>query len=75
MSQTDYMLLTKTLDSLDKEQKVEIITYLVKSLCNNADFEKPLKQEKTSCFGQLKNKITFISPDFDNPIEDFAEYM
>ena len=30
---------------------------------------------KVSLFGALKDKIKFISPDFDEPLEDFAEYM
>ena len=30
---------------------------------------------RVSLFGALKDKITFISPDFDEPLEDFAEYM
>ena len=30
---------------------------------------------KTDFFGSFKDKIKFIAPDFDEPIEDFAEYM
>ena len=30
---------------------------------------------RKSMFGALKGKIKFISPDFDAPLEDFAEYM
>ena len=30
---------------------------------------------KIDFFGALKDKIKFIAPDFDEPIEDFAEYM
>lgn len=30
---------------------------------------------KKSQFGALKNKIKYIAPDFDEPLEDFAEYM
>ena len=26
-------------------------------------------------FGVFKDKIKFIAPDFDEPLEDFAEYM
>ena len=37
MSQTDFMLLTKTVETLDKEQKVELITYLVKSLSESSN--------------------------------------
>ena len=30
---------------------------------------------KISGFGALKNKISFIAPDFDASVDDFAEYM
>ena len=30
---------------------------------------------KMSHFGALRDKIHYIAPDFDEPIEDFAEYM
>ena len=30
---------------------------------------------KLSLFGAFKDKIKFIAPDFDEPLEDFAEYM
>ena len=28
-----------------------------------------------SGFGALRDKITYIAPDFDEPVDDFAEYM
>ena len=31
--------------------------------------------QKMPLFGALKDKIKFIAPDFDEPLEDFAEYM
>ena len=31
--------------------------------------------EKVPLFGALKGKINYIAPDFDEPLEDFAEYM
>jgi hypothetical protein len=31
--------------------------------------------KKKSYFGALKNKITYIASDFDEPLEDFSEYM
>lgn len=31
--------------------------------------------EKVPFFGALKGKIKYIAPDFDEPLEDFAEYM
>ncbi len=37
--------------------------------------EKKAVQQKKSMFGALKDKISYIAPDFDEPLEDFAEYM
>ena len=37
--------------------------------------EKKAVQQKKSMFGALKDKISYIAPDFDEPPEDFAEYM
>lgn len=38
----------------------------------SASYEAPRKRKG---FGALKDKITYIAPDFDEPIDDFAEYM
>ena len=37
--------------------------------------EEYSKTERKSHFGALKDKISYIAPDFDEPVEDFAEYM
>ncbi len=37
--------------------------------------QKTEAPEKKSYFGALKDKISYIAPDFDEPLEDFAEYM
>lgn len=34
---------------------------------------EPIK--KTGGFGSMKGLISYIAPDFDAPLEDFAEYM
>ena len=31
--------------------------------------------QRTKMFGALKGKIKSVAPDFDEPLEDFAEYM
>ncbi len=36
--------------------------------------EEPVPGPRKSMFGALKGKM-WISPDFDAPLEDFAEYM
>ena len=33
------------------------------------------RTKKVPLFGALKDKINFISSDFDEPLADFAEYM
>ena len=33
------------------------------------------KSKKVPLFGALRDKIKFIASDFDEPSEDFAEYM
>ena len=37
--------------------------------------EKKAVPQKKSMFGALKDKISYIAPDFDEPLDDFAEYM
>lgn len=32
-------------------------------------------RNRQAVFGALKNKIKYIAPDFDEPLDDFAEYM
>lgn len=38
---------------------------------NSASAKAPRK----SCFGAMKDKITYIAPDFNAPVADFADYM
>ena len=33
------------------------------------------RSEKKSLFGVWKNEPFYMSPDFDEPLEDFSEYM
>ena len=34
-----------------------------------------IQSGKVPLFGALKDKIKFVAPDFDEPLEDFAGYM
>jgi hypothetical protein len=36
---------------------------------------KAEKLDKKSRFVELKERISYIAPDFGEPLEDFAEYM
>ena len=67
-----------TFQSQEKISKIPL-QYL-QELIDFADFliakeKKSSANVRKSCFGAMKNKITYIAPDFDAPIEDFAEYM
>lgn len=49
---------------------------------DDLSFQKTLRgeqsdrsSEKVPLFGALKDKIKYVAPDFDEPLEDFAEYM
>ncbi|UTC62335.1 DUF2281 domain-containing protein [Treponema sp. OMZ 788] len=37
--------------------------------------EENAVSEKKSLFGVWKNEPFYMSPDFDDPLEDFSEYM
>lgn len=58
------------INSLPEELKTEINKF-VESLLQN---RKDNKKKRTPQFGFGKGKI-FISPDFDEPLEDFNEYI
>ena len=59
-----------TMNALEQKELYDFALFLIS---RSAEIQRP--ENKKSCFGALKNKITYISPDFDAPIEDFAEYM
>ena len=60
------------------EFSMEEQLYLLAYIANNVNKSKMIERqtpEKKSYFGALKSKISYIAPDFDESIEDFAEYM
>ncbi len=52
--------------------KLAEVESLVDSLISKESLDKP--QEKRPVFGSFKGKIV-MSEDFDEPLEDFKEYM
>ena len=77
----------EAIDRMTPEEKVEVMNYLWGAMvasgerfvpvwhvepCN--EVAKPVRK-RVSQYGALKDKITYMSPDFDEPLEDFAEYM
>ncbi len=57
--------------SLSEQQEVYDFA---KFILSKKEKNKPPVPRK-SYFGALKDKISYIAPDFDEPLEDFAEYM
>ena len=57
--------------SVTAQQELYSFALFLFSQKNNSE----IVPKRKSCFGALKDKIQYISPDFDAPIEDFAEYM
>lgn len=76
----------EAIDKLSIAEKVEIMNYLWFSVSASderfvpvwriEDFQKSgiPGQARVSQYGALKGKVC-MSPDFDEPLEDFAEYM
>ncbi len=78
-----YAVLEKEVERLDETQQnavVLFVHFLLSQKSNvkasaSADEKLQKRDFKTPLFGALKDKIKFIAPDFDEPLEDFAEYM
>ena len=78
-----YAVLEKEVERLDETQQNAVVMFVhfllsqkthVKAVAG-ADGKSQKRDFKTPLFGALKDKIKFIAPDFDEPLEDFAEYM
>jgi hypothetical protein len=68
----DDQLMFSRLSSLPEEMKIQAAEF-INSLWAKAKKDKPEKK-KTPKFGSGKGMFT-IMPDFDEPLEDFKEYM
>ena len=69
--------LVELIDNLPAEKK-KVVEDLVAALVldsrsNNTD-SGPIKKPKMK-FGELKGFVTYIAADFDEPLDDFKEYM
>ena len=73
--------------SMTSAEKVEIMKYLWAAVApagerfvpvwhveSSMNALKPMPR-RVSQYGALKDKISYMAPDFDEPLEDFAEYM
>ena len=71
-----YAVLEKEIEKLDEAQQNAVVLFVRFLLTQQSRKVSPKYQsKKIPLFGALKDKIKFISSDFDEPLEDFAEYM
>ena len=76
----------EAIDRMTTAEKVVVMNYLWASLLSTGERFVPVwhvegsehqtkaVQERVSQYGALRGKVG-MSPDFDAPLEDFAEYM
>ena len=57
------------------EEQLYLLAYIANNVNKGNVSENHTEIPKKSYFGALKNKISYIAPDFDEPLDDFAEYM
>ena len=77
----------EAIDRMTTAEKVEIMNYLWVAVAASGERFVPVWQiadpknapktrpGRVSQYGALKDKISYMAPDFDEPLEDFAEYM
>ena len=65
--------LAQIYESMTETEQKELYDFAL-FLRTRSAMQNPAPQKKP-CFGALKSKIAYITPDFDAPAEDFAEYM
>ena len=77
-----YAILKKEIQGLNEAQQNAVVLFVRFLLsqkagdASTADSQCGVQsREKVPLFGAFKDKIKFIAPDFDEPLEDFAEYM
>ena len=64
--------LMKMYETMSENDRKELYDFALFLISRN---EEKVVSQKKSYFGALKDKISYIAPDFDEPLEDFAEYM
>ena len=71
MSTADLKLnLFRQIDNLPEQSLLKVSDLIQEYLSE----EKPVLKKQRE-FGSMKGLVTYISPDFDAPLEDFKEYM
>ena len=68
-----YDVLEKEIETLPQAALSEVIDYI--RLIKLKFPEEDKTAVKKSLYGVWKNDLFYMSPDFDEPLDDFAEYM
>ena len=58
----------------DKKKEVEDLVFTLVKNSHSGNFNT-VPEKPRSKFGDLKGFVTFIADDFDEPLEDFNDYM
>ena len=64
--------LMRMYETMSAAEQKELYDFALFLLSRNEEKAKP---ENKSMFGVWKNEPFYMAPDFDEPIEDFADYM
>ena len=68
-----YDALEKEIETLPQAALSEVIDYIRLIKLKFPEEDKTV--DKKSLYGVWKNDSFYMSPDFDEPLDDFAEYM
>jgi len=63
--------LMRMYETMSETEQKELYDFALFLLSRNEEKEEP----KKSMYGVWKNEHFYMAPDFDDPVEDFAEYM
>ena len=63
--------LMRMYETMSEAEQKELYDFALFLLSRNEEKEEP----KKSMYGVWKNEHFYMAPDFDDPVEDFAEYM
>ena len=68
-----YEILEKKLKNIPEDFLIDVAIFF--ELLEYKIKAQEKEKNKKSYFGVLKNEISFIAPDFDEPLDCFKEYM
>jgi hypothetical protein len=67
--------LIESIDSLSADKRKVVENLVVALMTNEKDENSASVKKPKMKFGELKGFVTYIADDFDEPLEDFKDYM